>query len=490
MDRLREVVRARTDDALTDLQRLLRQPSIAATGEGIPECAALVASLFQQAGAEVTVLRAEGAAPLVVALFPGRGARTLLFYNHYDVQPPDPLDEWVTPPFQPSVRDGRLYARGAADNKGDLVSRLWAVRVLREAHGGLPCRVKFIVEGEEEIGSVHLSHYIRAHRELLAGDACIWEFGERDMQERLNLVAGVKGICYLDLSLVAAARDLHSQYGAIVEGAAMRLIWALATLKDPATGRVLVEGFYDRVRQPTPEEEAAVRALPFDEAQRKAYYGVRSWIGGKRAEAAQYDLYFSPTCTVCGFASGYTGPGSKTVLPHRATAKLDFRLVPDQDPEEITALVRRHFAARGYPEIDVRLLGGERAYRSPLRDPFVQLVARVAARATGREVLLKPTSGGTGPMYPLGSTLGVPIVSLGAAYWASGGHAPNEHIRLADFEETIDLLARIMAAYGEEGSSGVRRLLHRDLPDDAGGWVEPQDHRHPRDDLLPGPHPS
>ncbi|MDQ7849860.1 MAG: M20/M25/M40 family metallo-hydrolase [Armatimonadota bacterium] len=450
MDRLREVVRARTDDALADLQRLLRQPSVAATGEGIPECAALVASLFREAAAQVTVLRTEDAAPLVVALFPGQGARTLLFYDHYDVQPPDPLPEWVTPPFEPAVRDGRLYARGAADNKGDLVSRLWAVRALREARGGLPCRVKFIVEGEEETGSVHLAHYLRAYRDLLAGDACIWEFGERDMQERLNLVAGVKGICYLDLSLVTAARDLHSQYGAIVEGAAMRLIWALATLKDPATGRILVEGFYDRVRPPTPEEEAALRRLPFDEAQRKAYYGVRSWIGGKSAEGAQYDLYFSPTCTICGFTSGYTGPGSKTVLPHRATAKVDFRLVPDQDPQEIAALVGRHLTTLDFGDVEVRLLGGERAYRSPLDDPFVQLVARVAAQATGRQVLLKPTSGGTGPMYPLGSTLRVPIVSLGCSYWASGGHAPNEHIRLADFEETVDLVARIIAAYGEE----------------------------------------
>src|SRR3972149_6149188 len=178
-------------------------------------------------------------------------------------------------------------------------------------------RGKLISEGEEEIGSVHFEHYVHENREALAGDACIWEFGERDMHERLNMVAGVKGICYLDLSLITAARDLHSQYGAIVEGAAMRLIWALGTLKDPATGRIRVPGFYDRVRAPPPGEKARVRALPFDEEERRAYYGVQSWIGGKRAEAAQYDLYFSPTCTVCGFHSGYTGPGSKTVLPAR-----------------------------------------------------------------------------------------------------------------------------------------------------------------------------
>ena len=431
------------------MRRLLRQPSVAASGEGIPECAALVASMFGEAGAEVTVIRSDGAAPLVLAEFPGAGSRTLLFYDHYDVQPPDPLPAWTTPPFEPSVRDGKLYARGAADNKGDLTSRLWAVKALQATRGGLPCRVKFIIEGEEEIGSVHFEHYVHENREALAGDACIWEFGERDMHERLNMVAGVKGICYLDLSLITAARDLHSQYGAIVEGAAMRLIWALGTLKDPATGRIRVPGFYDRVRAPTSEEKAAVRALPFDEEERRAYYGVQSWIGGKRAEAAQYDLYFSPTCTVCGFHSGYTGPGSKTVLPARAIAKVDFRLVPDQDPEEITELVRRHFAAHGVGDIDIQLLGGERAYRSPLADPFIQMVARIAGEATGRAVLLKPTSGGTGPMYPLGTALGIPIISLGGGYWDSRGHAPEEHIRLADFEETIFMMARIVEAFAE-----------------------------------------
>ncbi len=448
MDPLRQYVQDQTPAALDDLRRLLRQPSIAASGEGITECAALVASLLGEAGAKVTVIRASGASPLLIGEFAGAADRTLLFYNHYDVQPPDPLDEWTTPPFEPAVRDGNLFARGAADNKGDLTSRVWAVKALRAVRGGLPCRVKFIVEGEEETGSGSFEHYVHENREALQGDACIWEFGERDMKERLVLNAGVKGICYLDLSLEATARDLHSSIGAIVEGGAMRLIWALGTLKDPATGRVRVPGFYDRVRAPSPEEQAIVRALPFDEEERKAHYGVTSFIGGKTGNAAQYDFYFSPTCTVCGFLSGYTGPGSKTVLPRRATAKVDFRLVPDQDPEEIMELVRRHFATQGYPEIGVQSLGGERPYRSPLDDPFIQMAARVAGEATGRPVLLKPTSAGTGPMYPVATTLRVPIISLGGGYWGSRGHAPDEHIRLADFEETIYMMARLIEGFG------------------------------------------
>ncbi|HEV8339372.1 MAG TPA: M20/M25/M40 family metallo-hydrolase [bacterium] len=448
MDALKGYVHDHLEEALADLRRLLAQPSIAASGEGIGECAVLVRELFSAAGAEVRVFRADGAAPLLVAEFPGRADRTLLFYNHYDVQPPDPLHEWTTPPFSPTVRDGKLYARGAADNKGNITDRLAAVRALQAVRGALPCRVKFIIEGEEEIGSIHFGRYVDEHREALAGDACIWEFGERDLKERLSMVAGIKGICYLDLALEATARDLHSSIGAIVEGAASRLIWALASLKDPATGRVRVPGFYDRVRLPTDREREVVRALPFDEEERKALYGVTRWIGGKEGAAAQEDLYFAPTCTVCGFESGYTGPGSKTVLPRRAIAKVDFRLVPDQDPGEIADLVRRHFAAQGFGDTSVTPLGGEKPYRSRLDDPFIEMVTRVSAEATGREVKLAPTSAGTGPMYPVGTILNVPVISLGDGYWDSRGHAPDENIRVADFEETIYLMARIIDAYG------------------------------------------
>lgn len=450
MDALKTYVHGQVDRFLGQLQRLARQPSVAASGEGIAECAALVGETFDQTGATVTVFRRDSAAPLIVAEFPGSSPRTLLFYNHYDVQPPDPLEEWTTPPFTPTVRDGKLYGRGVADNKGDLIARLSAVKTLQAVRGGLPCRVKFIVEGEEEIGSVHFDKYVAEHAAALAGDACIWEFGTRDTKERLLLTAGVKGDCYLDLRLDVTKVDMHSSFGAIVEGAPMRLTWALATLKDPATGRVRVPGFYDRVRPPTPRELELVQALPFDEEEYKTLYGVKAFIAGKTGAAAKFDLFFMPTCTICGFLSGYTGPGSKTVLPRRATAKVDFRMVPDQDPEEIAGLVQRHFVMQGFDDISLQLLGGERAYRSNPEDPFVHLVARVAREATGREALVHLTSAGTGPMYPVGEMLGVPIVSIGGGYWGSRGHAPDENIRLADFEETIYLMARIIEEFGRK----------------------------------------
>jgi len=449
LDALKTYVHGHVDRFIEELQHLAQQPSVAASGEGIVECATVVEEIFDRAGGAVTVFRKDGAAPLIVAEFPGSSQRTLLFYNHYDVQPPDPLEEWTTPPFRPTIRDGKLFGRGVTDNKGDLISRLSAIRTLQSVRGRLPCRVKFIIEGEEEIGSVHFEHYVTEHAAALAGDACIWEFGARDMKERLLLTAGVKGDCYLDVALEATKMDMHSSYGAIVEGAAMRLVWALATLKDSATGRIRVPGFYDRVRTPTARELEITQQLPLEEEEFKTFYGVNRYIGGKTGDAVKYDLFFMPTCTICGFRSGYTGPGSKTVLPRRASAKVDFRMVPGQDPEEIATLVRRHLAAEGFPDVSLTLLGGERAYRSNPDDPFIRMVARVAAEATGRETLIYPTSPGTGPMYPVGTTLGVPIVSIGGGYWGGRAHAPNEHIRLADFEETVSMMARIIEEFAQ-----------------------------------------
>ncbi len=446
MPSLRDIAREHTDPALEVLRALLRQPSVAATGEGVAECADLVRRAFEDAGGAVAVHQQGDAAPIVIAEFSGASDRTLLFYDHYDVQPADPLGEWSSPPFEPVVRDGRLHARGVADNKGDLVTRLAAVRALKAAHGRLPCRVKFLVEGEEEIGSPRFGSYVQAHAGALRSDACIWESGQRDLKERLQITTGIKGICYLDLELHATSRDLHSSLGAIVEGAGNRMAWALASLKDPATGRVLVDGFYDRVREPSAREIEATRTIPFDEVELKAHVGVERFIGGASGFDAVLRLLYQPTCTVCGLESGYTGQGSKTVLPRRARAKVDFRLVPDQDPHEIANLVEAHFRRMGI-EITVSLLGGERAYRTDLDDPFVSLVADVAREATGREVKLYPTSPGTGPMYDLGAVLGIPVVSVGGSYWGSRAHAPDENIRLADFEETIYLVARLIERF-------------------------------------------
>jgi acetylornithine deacetylase/succinyl-diaminopimelate desuccinylase-like protein len=436
---------------LDELRRLVQIPSVAAQRRGIAEAAQAVQALLEGEGGRVTVLTDGGANPVVVAEFEGRSPRTLLFYNHYDVQPAEPLEEWTVPPFDLTCRDGLMLGRGVSDNKGDLVTRIAALRLLRATHGGLPCRVKFVVEGEEEISSMHFGAVTRAHRDLLAADACIWEYGERDAAERMHIVCGMKGISYLELHAKTAAIDLHSSLGAVIEGAATRLVWALATLKD-RSGRVLIPGHYDRVRRPTPEEEAVAAEIPADvveDVRERVHAGEP--IGGVRGAEAVRQLLFAPTCTICGIWGGYTLEGSKTVLPGTARAKLDFRLVPDQDPHEVVRNVRRHLDAQGFRDIEVTVLGGEYPWRTNLRDPFVGLVREVVKDVTGRDTLVYPTSAGTGPMHDVGPVLDIPIVSTGGGYWGSRAHAPDENVRERDFRETIVLMARLLERFAGSG---------------------------------------
>jgi len=452
VDALAAQVDQEIPQALADLRRLVRIPSVAAQRQGIPEAARAVEDLLTVAGGRVTRLVHDAANPVVVSEFEGRSPRTLMFYNHYDVQPAEPLEEWTVPPFDVTQRDGLLLGRGVSDNKGDLVTRLAALRALQSARGGLPCRVKFVVEGEEEIGSVHFGAITRAHTDLLQADACIWEYGERDHQERLHLVCGMKGLCYLELEAATAKADLHSSFGAVIEGAPFRLVWALSTFKDRA-GRVQIPGHYDRVRRPTPAEEEAISLIPPDVvegARRQA--GVARLIGDPQGAEAVRQLLLTPTCTICGIWGGYTLEGSKTVLPRVARAKVDFRLVPDQDPREVAENVRRHLDARGFTDITLTVLAAELPWRTDLADPFVRMVNAVAEDATGRPVLIYPTSAGTGPMYDVGPVLDVPIVSVGGGYWNGRAHAPDENIRLSDFRETVLLMVRLLERFGQARS--------------------------------------
>ncbi len=397
----------------------------------------------------MTVLEHDGANPVVTAEFEGRSPRTLLFYDHYDVQPAEPFEEWTVPPFDLTERDGLLLGRGVADNRGDLVTRVAALRVLQVLRGGLPCRVEFLIEGEEEISSLHFGAITRAHTDLLRADGCIWESGVRDHQERLRLSCGHKGICYLQLEASTATVDPHSQYGAVIEGAPFRLAWALSTFKDQS-GRVQIPGHYDRVRRPTPAEEEAIQRIPPDiveGVQRQA--GVDRLIGGVTGPEAVRQLLLKPTCTICGIWGGYTNEGSKTVLPRAAHAKVDFRLVPDQDPHEVARNVRRHLDAHGFADIGVTVLGAEFPWRSDLADPFVQMVGAAAQEATGREVVLFPTSAGTGPTHDVGPVLGIPIASVGGGYWNSRALAPDENVRASDFKETVLLMAHVLERFAD-----------------------------------------
>jgi acetylornithine deacetylase/succinyl-diaminopimelate desuccinylase-like protein len=443
MERFQAYVDANRERFLDELKSLCAQPSIAAQGIGLDETADLVQVRLERLGAKVRRFTVDGSPPILYAEV-GQGERTMLVYNHYDVQPPDPLDEWHSPPFEPAERDGRIYARGVADDKGDLICRLQAVEAYQEAVGPLPLRLHILVEGEEEVGSPHLAVFADRHRDLLQADGCLWETGEKDAGRRPVLTLGVKGICYVELSRRTAATDLHSMWGGVIPNAAWRLVWALETLKD-AQDRILVDGLMDHVRSPSAAERQHLASLPFDEDQVRKDFGVEGFVQDQTGVDLLTKLFYEPTCTICGLRSGYIEEGSKTVLPSTATAKVDFRLVPDLTPDLVMELLHAHLAARGFADIDIQGTHGTMPARSSTDAPFVQACVEAARWTYDQEPLVYPNSPGSGPLYTLCRE--IPTVMAGVAHANSRLHAPNENIYIEDYFEGIRFVGELIQRF-------------------------------------------
>jgi acetylornithine deacetylase/succinyl-diaminopimelate desuccinylase-like protein len=438
------------DQTVARLQTFCRQPSIAAQGVGMAEMAEMVHDTLLKAGAQVELVPT-ARYPVVVGHLVGSGPKTLMFYNHYDVQPPEPLELWDSPPFAAEIRDGHLYARGAADNKGNLVARLAAVEAWLSVRGELPLNVLFVVEGEEEIGSPNLGRFAEENANRLRADGCIWESGYKDTKGRLEILLGVKGILAVELRARTANRDLHSASAAVVESPAWRLIWALNSLKGPDE-RIRIPGFYDDVRPPDERDRAMLAAWDYDETGQLAEIGMERFVLGLTGEALKEKLLFQPTCNVCGFHAGYGGPGVKTVLPAEATAKLDFRLVPDQDPYDLLEKLRAHLDAQGFDDIDIDAEGPEFPARTDPGDPLVGAVVAAARQAYDTEPVVKPLMAATGPMYELCQRWGLPAAGAGIGWAGSRGHSPNENVRLDDLRQGIRHIALILNEFSARES--------------------------------------
>ncbi|MFS0916391.1 M20/M25/M40 family metallo-hydrolase [Brevibacillus sp. 179-C 1.1 NHS] len=456
------IVQENLPQAIEKLKQYLRFPTVSAQHKAIPETVEYVVKMIHEVGGETKVLDNLGGNPVVYAFFAagseGDASKTILFYDHYDVQPPEPFHEWNTEPFDPTIIDGKLYARGAADNKGDLVTRLTAIHILQQQAGGLPCNIKFLIEGEEEIGSPNLEPYLREYRELFQADACIWEFGGKDENERINMVAGIKGMAYLELTCVGAEIDMHSSVGAYVDNAAWRLVQALATMKNQQN-EILVEGFFDGIEEPTNNEKKVVSELPFSEEALTELYGLkRPLITAAKGVDPREAMVFHPTMTICGLDSGYTGEGAKTVLPKSAKAKLDCRLVPGQDPQHIMNCIENHLEKHGFTDITVTMINGQKAYRSDFHHPFVAHVLDSARVIYDHEPVLSPNAAGTGPMFIFGEQLKLPVVSTGVGWVGCKVHAPNESIRLKDFEEGIAHMVVMLSGFAKALSEQERTV--------------------------------
>jgi acetylornithine deacetylase/succinyl-diaminopimelate desuccinylase-like protein len=449
-DALTTYFESHQDEAQTLLERLCRQPSVAAQNWGIEEMSHLVEELLRETGFDTQRLIVEGAPPAIYGELRGKNPYTILLYNHYDVQPPEPLELWLSPPFEPTVRDGKLYARGTSDNKSEFAARLTAIRALLAVNGELPITLRWIIEGEEEVGSPHFEAIAAKYAPLLQADGCLWEGSSFDADDRPELELGTKGLLYVQLDVQGAGIDAHSGSAPILPSAAWRLVQALATLRTP-DGHVRIPGFYDAVRKPT-EAQLAVLAdqTDMDEQLREAFQ-VKAFVDNLSGVALRERQAFTPTCNIAGLVSGYTGQGSKTVLPAKAMAKIDFRLVPDQEPQDILTKLRAHLEAEEYGDIQLTVFAMAEPVMTPIDEPFVQRIGKIAEDFAGKRPVVTPIVGGTLPLLgALRRHVGAPGLCApgNGTYWANGAHAPNEHIRLSDLRRAVQFNCYMFQALG------------------------------------------
>jgi acetylornithine deacetylase/succinyl-diaminopimelate desuccinylase-like protein len=446
---LNEVLAAcheREERDLDDLCRLIAQPSISAQNVGVRECADLFVEVLEQAGFAAQLMPT-AAQPIVYGEWLGApGKPTLLIYGHYDVQPPEPLDAWLSPPFEPTVRDGKLFGRGVGDNKGQIFAQIAAGRAWLEVAGRLPVNVKLIIEGEEETGSPHLASFVAAHRDLLAADLVYTSDGPVHDDAYPQVVYGVRGLLYVELWARGAGHDLHSgNWGGLVPNPAWTLIQLLATMRD-ADGRVTIEGFYEDVRPPTPAVTGAMAAMPVDTRAALATVGVDHLP--PPADLGYFErLMTTPTLNIAGFSSGYGGPGTKTIIPATALVKIDMRLVPDQRTDDILAKFQAH-VARHALEVAVHRLGGMEPSYTPLEHPYAADVRRAVEIGFGQRPIDVPLLGGSLPDAVFTQTLGLPSFLVPYANADERNHAPNENIEVARFFAGIRTAAALYGVMG------------------------------------------
>jgi acetylornithine deacetylase/succinyl-diaminopimelate desuccinylase-like protein len=446
LDDIFDYVDRRRNEFLDRLIDYLRHPSISAHGLGMGEVSGILVAWLDRLGFEAGLVATPGWPMVMAARRDAPGAPTVLLYGHYDVQPPEPLEAWTRPPFEPSLRNGRLYARGAGDNKGQHFAQILALEATLACRARLPCNVIVLLEGEEEVGSPHMADFVRTHRDRLNADLVITADGPVHESGRSCILFGVRGIVSFELRARGANRDLHSgNWGGIAPNPLWTLIHLLASMKD-AGGRITIDGFYDNVRPLTDLEQAALETLPID------VESVRRELGLNRLDAPAGRAYFDrlaawPTLTINGLHGGYGGPGTKTVLPAEAIAKCDIRLVEAQSVDEIFERVEAH-VKRVAPEVEFIRQAGMEPSKTPLDSPFAEPIRRALHQAQGAEPLLIPAMGGSLPDYVFTRILGVPSFVVPYANADEANHAPDENLEVERFFMGIKTGAALLAHLG------------------------------------------
>jgi len=423
-------------DAISDLASLVAVPSVSARGQSLHACADRVESLLMAEGFKTEVHPGD-TGPFVVGEA-GEGPFTLVIYNHYDVQPEDPVALWTTPPFTLTERNGRLYGRGSADDKGEFVSRLAGWRKFRRTNSDrLPFRLIWIIEGEEEIGSPSLTRFLQTRFPGLKADLCWWEFGEIDSEGHPIVLMGFKGVAAIELRCRTARADLHSSFGALFDNPLWRISAAVASMRDK-DGRILIDGFYDAISVVPATVEKLVAAPPFSLDSLRSATGGHRLLAGTDEHNFYRNLNLEPCLNINGISGGYAGDGAKTVLPAEASAKLDFRLVPDQQPRAIVDLVRRHLDAHGFEDIELIVHdAGVQAVRSDHEHWAVENGVQLLEKHFGKKPIVQPSSPASGLAHPFVEQMAATLFGAGLTHHGAMLHSPDENIIIEQFEKMI-----------------------------------------------------
>ena len=441
------------NELLSDLQTLIKQPSISAKNEGIEECSILVSKMLKKAGISSEILRLnKNAAPLVFGEVKSKSnpSKTLLFYNHYDVQPVEPIEEWEYPPFSGKIIGNKIFGRGASDDKGELITRIKAVESYLQEYNDIPCNIKFCIEGEEENGSENIEKYLKKFKKKFSCDGVIWEFGYIDTKNRPIVGLGMKGLLYVELSVKESIRDAHSSFATIIKNPAWRLIDALKTLRD-SDGKILIDGWNDDIIPLSQNDLKIIRKEPFDANDFKKEYGIKKFVGDKNAFEAKKALVAGPTCNIAGIESGYTGDGAKTVLPSTAKVKIDFRLVPNMDPKKQIKLLKLHLKRTGFDDVSIKVLNAEAAARTSTDEKIVDVVCDSAKKIFG-DYILNISNAGTGPMHAFVDVLHAPCVSIGSSFIFCRMHSPNEFAKIDLLNKTTKCLCMLIENFSRSNS--------------------------------------
>lgn len=425
------------DSAVAELQELLRIPSVSADSAFLPHMTAAAEFILNRlisAGLTAEIIPTAGHPIVYGEWTQAPEAPTVLIYGHYDVQPPDPVDKWTTPPFEPDIRDGRIWARGATDDKGQVWTHVLSVAAWLKVHGSLPVNVKFVIEGEEEVGSDNLDGFLRDHRDRLACDVAVISDTAQYAPGIPAITYGLRGILACEVTLTGPNRDLHSGvFGGAVANPVNELCRLIALLHDDQR-RVAIPGFYDAVVPLTEEERQQFAALPFDEAAWLSDLGIDASVG-EAGYSATERRWARPTCDVNGIIGGYTGEGPKTIVPSTATAKITCRLVPDQDPQKLTAALRQFLEDSLSPGVTMSFStqhGGRPSMADPT-SPYMAAARTAIERAFGTAPVLIREGGSIPVVASLDEILGVETLLLGWGQNSDNLHSPDEHFSIEDF---------------------------------------------------------